>query len=946
MKKILQFRWLFSIILIIGAGVAFYFSPDLTELAAEKGDIQLPDGSPSEDARQYMESIGNDSEMMSLVLEFDDNVASHQEEIESYIETLQSLEDIENVSNPFDIDADLRENLVSDDTGVIIIPMEYTGNATIILDKAQEIESLNPTDADVSMTSHELIQRTVEEDAMDGIRSTEIFTLIVVVVVLLIMFKSLVTPIVPVIVVGIAYLIGQSFVAWFVEWFGFPISPQTQSFLIVILFGIGTDYCILLLNRFKEELYLHDKKEAVLNTFKTGGRTVFFSGISGAIVFAVLYFANFEIYRSAVGVAVGVIFLLVALYTILPTLMMIFGKYIFWPNIKLKSVGESKLWTPLGLFSIKHPTRVIFMVLLVLGVTAFFYNDDVNFNAIEEISDTHSAVHATNVISENFDQGQLFPVQVIVKPDDSLMTSDTLTQIDALAETLSQLPEVSEVQTFTRPTGEAISEFSVQYQLGEMRDGVTELNDGIGELSSGLDEMQEGLEEITTGLGEMQEGLDAIEEGLTEASGSLTEGLGEPEAETEATEDAAEEQGLGDLADSIELLNQSLGEINEYLTFSGDIYGVAAQLEEVEGGLAQVQTGLEEANAALEAQQEAAGGLDELATGLDDSADGIGEISEGLTEIESGLSESTDSLDEIITSLGEMQDGIDEIIEAMDDITENDAVSTSGIHVPEAYYTDGALGDAVDHYVYNDEAVRLDVLLAMDPYSREAMQALDTIEDTIDKETVRLGMDNTEVYYAGVSSVNRDLDNVSSADYMRVVTIFIITLFLILAVMFRSFILPIYMIGSIFITYFASYTLSSWLLGFLGFGDFNWAVPFFSLIIFAALGIDYSIFIIDRFTEELKRHSVREAIEMAVRKMGVVVITAVIILSGTFAALFPSGIIILIQVASVIIFSLLFYAFIVLPLLIPAFVSTFGRGNWWPFRNPNADEKKDDYYSW
>ena len=945
MKKILQFRWLFSIILIIGAGVAFYFSPDLTELAAEKGDIQLPDGSPSEDARQYLESLGNDTEVMSLVLEFDDDVTSHQSEIESYIDTLESLEGVENVSNPFEIEADLRENLVSDDTGVIIIPMEYTGNATVILDKTREIESLNPTDGAVSITSHELIQRTVEEDAMDGIRSTEVFTLIVVVVVLLIMFRSLVTPIVPVIVVGIAYLIGQSFVAWFVEWFGFPISPQTQSFLIVILFGIGTDYCILLLNRFKEELYLHDKKEAVLNTFKTGGKTVFFSGISGAIVFAVLYFANFEIYRSAVGVAVGVLFLLIALYTILPTLMMIFGKYIFWPNTKVKAASESKLWTPLGLFSIKHPTRVIFIVLIILGVTAFFYDDDVNFNAIEEISDTHSAVHATNVISENFDQGQLFPVQVIVKPDGELMTSETLTQIDTLSETLSKLPEVSEVQTFTRPTGEAISEFSLQYQLGEMRDGVTELNDGTGELSEGLGEMQEGLDEITTGLSEMKEGLDAIEEGLTEASGSLTDGMEEPELET-TEEEAAEEQGLGDLVDSIEFLNQSLGEINEYLTFSGDIYGVSAQLEEVEGGLTQVQNGLALAVEEIEAQQGAAGGLGELARGLDDSADGIGEISEGLTEIEAGLTESSDGLEEIITALGEMQDGVDEIIEAMDDITGNDAVSTSGMHIPEAYYTDDALGDAVDHYVYNDEAMRLDVVLAMDPYSREAMAALDIIEDTVDKETIRLGMDDTEVYYAGVSSVNRDLDNVSSADYVRVVTIFIITLFAILAVMFKSFIIPIYMIGSIFITYFASYTLSSWLLGFLGFGEFNWAVPFFSLIIFAALGIDYSIFIIDRFTEELKRHSVRGAIEMAVRKMGVVVITAVIILSGTFAALFPSGIIILIQVASVIIFSLLFYAFIVLPLLIPAFVTTFGRGNWWPFRNPHADEKKDDYYSW
>lgn len=942
MKTILKFRWLFSIILIIGAATAFYFSPNLTELAAEKGDIQLPDGAPSEDARQYLESIGDDTEVMSLVLEFEDTVSDHKESIETYIDDISEIEDIENVSNPFEIDEDLRNNLLNDEAGVLIIPMEFTGNAVFILDKAAEIEALNTTDADVSITSHELIQRTVEADAMDGIRSTEVFTLIVVVAVLLIMFRSLVTPIVPVIVVGIAYLIGQSFVAWFVNWFGFPISPQTQSFLIVILFGIGTDYCILLLNRFKEELYFKDKKEAALTTFKTGGKTVFISGLSGAIVFSVLFFANFEIYRSAVGVAVGIFFLLLALFTILPTLMMLFGKYIFWPNIKITPVRESKLWTPLGMLAIKHPTRVIFIVIAVLAVTSYFYDDEVNFNAIEEISDTHSAVHATNVISDNFDQGQLFPVQVIVKPESELMTSNTLTQIETLAETVSKIPEVKEVQTFTRPTGEAIEAFGVLHQVELMADGLNEMDEGLGEISTGLGEISAGLGEISSGLGEMEEGLSEIETGLVDASEMLEGGASDDESETPE----GEEEGLGTLQTSVETLNQSLAEINEYLTFSGDIYGVAEQLEQVQGGLTQVAEGISTANEEIEAQQESLSGLSQFSSSLADAAAGLEEIGTGMSEIETNLDEMSTGLDDIIVALDEMSSGMSEMTSAINDISNNDSITGSGINIPEAYYTDDALSDAIDHYIYNEEAIRLDVVLDIDPYSREAMEALDVIESTVNTELARLEMENADVFYAGVSSVNRDLDNVSSADYTRVVTIFIITLFVILAVLFKSFILPIYMIGSIFITYFASVTISSWLLGFLGFGDFNWAVPFFSLIIFAALGIDYSIFVIDRFTEELKEHNVREAIEIAVRKMGVIVITAVIILSGTFAALYPAGIVILVQVASVIIFALLFYAFIVLPLLIPAFVVTFNKGNWWPFKEPHADEKKDNYYSW
>ncbi len=207
------------------------------------------------------------------------------------------MEGVENVINPFDFEDDVQENFINDGNGVIMIPMDYVGPVNDIGGVADSIEEMNPTEADTSMTSNELIQNTVEQDAMEGIQSTEMFTVIIVVAVLLLMFRSIVTPFIPVAVVGVAYLIGQSFVAWFVEWFGFPISPQTQSFLIVILFGIGTDYCILLLNRFKEELEHHDKYDAIIRTFSTGGKTVFISGLSGAIVFGVLYFANFEIYH-------------------------------------------------------------------------------------------------------------------------------------------------------------------------------------------------------------------------------------------------------------------------------------------------------------------------------------------------------------------------------------------------------------------------------------------------------------------------------------------------------------------------------------------------------------------------------------------------------------------------------------------------------------------------
>ena len=876
MKHILKFKWPITALMLIFAITTYILAPNLTQLAAEKGDVQLSDDSPSEQARQFLEEYDQDKETMSLVLEFDGEVMPNESDIVSYIDEIESVDGVENVINPFDFEDDVQENFINDENGVIMIPMDYVGPVNDIGHVADSIEEMNPTEADTSMTSNELIQNTVEQDAMEGIQSTEMFTVIIVVAVLLLMFRSIVTPFIPVTVVGVAYLIGQSFVAWFVEWFGFPISPQTQSFLIVILFGIGTDYCILLLNRFKEELEHHDKYDAIIRTFSTGGKTVFISGLSGAIVFGVLYFANFEIYRSAVGVALGVVFLLLSIFTLLPALMYLLGKYIFWPNIKKTEFKESRLWTPLGIFSLKYPTRIIFSIFAILIAVALFYDDEVNFDSIEELDNDYSAVHATNVVSENFDEGQLFPVQVIVSNGDDLLTQESLSRLDAVASTVSSLEGVQEVQTITRPAGEEIEDLGVRNQLEQANEGIADMQDGLGDIS----------------------------EGLTEASDSLAEN----------------DMGGGDLSElesGIDEINGNIGQITEYMTQTGDVEGAAQQLSQVQEGLTTLSGEVAAANTQMNEQQTAANEqLTELSNGLADSAEGIDEIQVGLEEVS--------------TLLGE--------------ISENEAVDQTGIHVPQSFIDNDDIQDAAEQYAFGDnEALIMNVILADDPYSHEAMATLNEVEETVDGELQRLDRESTDSYFSGVTSMNRDLNQISNDDYNRVVTIFILTLFVILAIIFRSLILPISMISSIFITYFASVTITQWLLGFFGYGELNWAVPFFSLIIFAALGIDYSIFIIDRFREELTGRSIRDAIEQSIRRMGGVVITAVIILSGTFAALLPSGMIILIQVASIIIFALLFYAFIVLPLLVPAFVITFGRGNWWPFRMPGGREREHKF---
>jgi len=122
-----------------------------------------------------------------------------------------------------------------------------------------------------------------------------------------------------------------------------------------------------------------------------------------------------------------------------------------------------------------------------------------------------------------------------------------------------------------------------------------------------------------------------------------------------------------------------------------------------------------------------------------------------------------------------------------------------------------------------------------------------------------------------------------------------------------------------------------------GYAGISWAVPFFSFVILVALGIDYSIFLLDRFNEEVKI-GISEAMVKSMSKMGSVIITASLILAGTFGAMIPSGVLTLVQVATIVIIGLLLYGMVILPLLIPAVVVTLGEGNWWPI-NKKVDRE-------
>ena len=171
-------------------------------------------------------------------------------------------------------------------------------------------------------------------EAFKGIDSTLLYaTLTVVIVLLLLTYRSPVLWVLPVVSAGVALVSAEALIYLLAAHAGLTVNAQSAGILYVLVFGAGTDYALLLTARYREELRRHeDRHEAMAVAVRRAGPAIIASG--GTVILSLLTLAVAEL-NSTKGMgpvlAIGVAVALFAMLTLLPALLVIFGRWIFWP---------------------------------------------------------------------------------------------------------------------------------------------------------------------------------------------------------------------------------------------------------------------------------------------------------------------------------------------------------------------------------------------------------------------------------------------------------------------------------------------------------------------------------------------------------------------------------------------------------------------------------------
>jgi RND superfamily putative drug exporter len=235
---------------------------------------------------------------------------------------------------------------------------------------------------------------------------------------------------------------------------------------------------------------------------------------------------------------------------------------------------------------------------------------------------------------------------------------------------------------------------------------------------------------------------------------------------------------------------------------------------------------------------------------------------------------------------------------------------------------------------------RLYVTTVTDPYDTRSFDTVAQLRGAVAGEAGALG-EGAKAYVGGSTAEFADVQSTITADFGRVAFITILGILIVLTLLLRAVVAPLYLVLTVLLSYGGSLSLSAFILQrVFGEAGINYFIPLMVFVLLVALGSDYNIFLMSRVREESWTRPLREGIRVASARTGTVITSAGLILAGTFAALLTSPLTLLFQVGLTVALGVLIDTFVVRSLLVPAITAVVGDRAWWPFHRAHSEYRE------
>jgi RND superfamily putative drug exporter len=412
-------KWLVLAFWLLAVGVAVSPAGKLTGAQQNDSIAWLPADAESTQVLDRMAAFQSENEIPALIVyERDAGVTP---------EDLAAVQDqVAEISGFADVRSDVLGPFPSEDGKAlqVVVPID-AGDAgweslAVTVDDIQEVLDSSPDGLSHYVTGPGGYAATSAEafSGIDGLLLGMAAT--VVIVILLFTYRSPVLWMLPVFSAGVALFVSQAVVYLAAEYGGLTVNAQSQSILTVLVFGAGTDYALLLVARYREELRRHtDRHEAMAFALHRAGPAIWASGSTVVAGMLCLLLATMNS-TSGLGpvAAIGIVVALLVMLSLLPALLVIFGRWVFWPKrptFGSPDPAEAGVWGRMGRWIAVRPRKTWVVTALALGVAAMgvVQLDATGLRNADQYYGQPEAVVGEQVLAEHFPAGAGQPVDVV-----------------------------------------------------------------------------------------------------------------------------------------------------------------------------------------------------------------------------------------------------------------------------------------------------------------------------------------------------------------------------------------------------------------------------------------------------------------------------------------------------------------------------------------------------
>jgi RND superfamily putative drug exporter len=591
-----------------------------------------------------------------------------------------------------------------------------------------------------------------------------------------------------------------------------------------------------------------------------------------------------------------------------------------------------------------------------------------NYDDRKALPDSVESSIGYAAMDRSFPLNSTIPQYLFIQSSHDLRTPEALADLEQMAQRVSQLPSIATVRGVTRPTGESLEQARTTYQAGEVG---TRLNDASAQITGRTDD----LNRLTNGANAVADGVANLRTAINQAIASLrslVDALSSMQKQFGGEKTLREIGNAATLVGNIRALGDSLDENSANMADASDWVGpvvkaldasptcdsdpscasarvqlqrmVTARDDGTFGRLSDMARQLQSTQDGQTLEATAT----RLAATLDSATSAMRSL--GLDDpggIQSRLATLQQALDALADGSRQVADGVQQLVDQAKRIGAGLGEASAfllamknggakppmaGFYIPPQLLTLDEFKKAAAFFISADgHAARYLIQTKLDPFSTAAMDQLNLITDTARAAQPNTALADASISVTGYTAMLRDARDYYNHDIRFIIVLTIIVVLLILIALLRAIVAPLYLIGSVIVSYLSALGIGIIMFQFILGQELHWSVPGLTFIILVAMGADYNMLLISRIRDESPR-GMRSGVIRTVGSTGGVITAAGLIFAASMFGLLFASIGTIIQAGFVVGTGILLDTFLVRTITVPAMAVLVGRANWWPSR--------------